>query len=377
MSRSRRSAFTLIELLVVIAIIALLMALLLPAIQKVREAANKMLCASNLRQLGIAAHNYHGDFQKLPPGWYGQLNGVNGFDPAYATGPYVGIIVPLLPYIEADNLRRLIVRGGSGPLTALDLSINAVSPAWWLGSPGGVQNLNVAQARIKMLLCPSDNGTERVNDVLIGFTNSVWFNPFNPPNDEAYDQYYHNILSSAQSNLLGRTNYLGVQGMAGRSNWNRMFMGIFENRTETTLGWITAADGTSNTLMFGECTGSAIWDAPGKESMWSWMGAGALQTFRGLSEINTQKNLGGARHNAFSSKHIAGVQFCFGDGSVRTLRRQNTTGTDANGFPWWGGTGYPWESPAQINARNVNWLTLQQLAGYTDGTSPNLANISD
>ncbi len=374
MSRSRRSAFTLIELLVVIAIIALLMALLLPAIQKVREAANKMLCASNMRQLGIAAHNYHGDYNKLPPGWYGRLGGLDAADSALLEGPYVGIIVPLLPYIEADNLRKQIVRGGSGPLINLDLNLNTVSPAWWIGSPGGIQNLNVAQAKIKMLICPSDNGAERVNDVLVACVNSNWTGYANP---DAYDQYYWNALSSAQSNLLGRTNYLGVQGMAGRNNWNRMFMGIFENRTETTLGWITAADGTSNTLMFGECTGSAIWDAPGKESMWSWMGAGALQTFRGLSEINTQKNLGGPNHNRFSSKHIAGVQFCFGDGSVRTLRRQNTTGTDVNGWPWWNGTGNPWDSVAQINTYNINWLTLQQLAGYTDGTSPNLANIVD
>jgi prepilin-type N-terminal cleavage/methylation domain-containing protein len=148
MSR-KRSAFTLIELLVVIAIIAVLIGLLVPAVQKVREAAARMKCQNNLKQFGLALHNYHGTNNKFP----------FGKGPSYAGAPVYArwsIHSQLLPYVEQDNLYRSI-DFTSPPETPGMAGVINFMPAYQ--NPGRV-NADACRTKVGLFVCPSDPASE-------------------------------------------------------------------------------------------------------------------------------------------------------------------------------------------------------------------------
>jgi prepilin-type N-terminal cleavage/methylation domain-containing protein len=133
---SRRKAFTLIELLVVIAIIAVLIALLLPAVQQAREAARRTQCKNNLKQLGLALHNYHDTANTFPPGWIGKSSGnYSGF----------GWNSMLLPYVDQGPLYNILSQGGI-PNMLTGLAANTTT------------TVKTTDSTLGALRCPSDPG---------------------------------------------------------------------------------------------------------------------------------------------------------------------------------------------------------------------------
>jgi len=388
-SGKRRSAFTLIELLVVIAIIALLMALLLPAIQKVREAANKMLCGSNLRQIAIASHNYHNDYNRLPPGTLGSSPG--GLYNGGITWQGTGVLAHLLPYMEGDNIYKICnQRTGTNGIGYFDITRGG---AWTLATnqsghwsndppatPTGLTGCwTAAQYRIKAYLCPSDDAdtADVTSGINGGFTGVIWWDIAYPPGYAGGPALVSWAFSPPDSNSpAGRTNYVGVAGVFGNNLPSTVisnvdisrYGGILDNRSKLTLGQLTVQDGTANTLMFGETLGGQgigiRCGVPG------WFAAGSLITYWGIGRptLNGFDPTTGAQYTGstqpyganrvrFSARHSAGAQFAYGDAHVGTVR--------------FGQTGN------RLVGTNNDWLVLNQLAGRKDGDNLDTSSIAD
>jgi prepilin-type N-terminal cleavage/methylation domain-containing protein len=262
-----RRAFTLIELLVVIAIIAILIGLLLPAVQKVRAAAARMQCSNNLKQINLAAMNYEATNGVLPPGNH--------------STSYVSALGYLLPYIEQDNIFKQI------PAAMLTIG-NASGGVWYGGAWAAANN------RIKTYQCPSD-GSDGITPAsgifayLYTTGSSVTGATFGPNNP-----------------TLGRTNYAANAGYIGSGG---PYAGPYYPDSRTAI--LTITDGTSNTLGFGEYLGGA--ETGTRAYVGAWMGVGAVPTAWGLAQP------GGWYQ--FASKHTGVIQFGFCDGSVRAVNK--------------------------------------------------------
>jgi prepilin-type N-terminal cleavage/methylation domain-containing protein len=305
----RRRGFTLIELLVVIAIIAILIGLLLPAVQKVRDAAARSQCQNNLKQIALAAHNYQGTMNTLPP----------GFNP----NSYVGSLAYLLPFLEQQNIYNLV------PQSLFSLRVN--NGQWWSYD----NSWTAATYHIKTFECPADGN-------LYSATQGAWAYM----TESGYNLNAAYFGGSAASIGLGATDYIASAGALGNvsgsgDTFYGQWMGPFYQGSSVSLTWIT--DGTSNTLMFGESLGGTNQGA--RDFNLSWMGAGCLPTAWDL--INP------CQWNSFGSNHTGVVQFAFCDGSVHMLRKVGPT------TPWFDTQWYTLMGASGMQDGNV--VDLSQL----------------
>ncbi len=334
-----RAGFTLIELLVVIAIIGVLIALLLPAVQRVREAANRSRCANNLKQIALACHAYESAQGCFPPGWVGPLNNEQAppLDPPLSHYQNTSFLVYLLPFVEQEPLYRQI---------RTNYDVTAVAPAWWLDSrpPGTPNNWDLAHTRLPLFVCPSTDPYSSTQAVSV----AAHLAHTNDPPTLLY--YWQDMTDEDQvgASTLGRTNYVGVCGIWGRGTYHSWVTndGIFTNRSRTRFAQIT--DGTSNTLMLGEALGGTI---NGQVQFGAaWMGSrSALPTLGGMTPVDPNPL-------QFSSNHPGIVQFAFADASVHPLRHGDTNLAVS-------------QEALQKERANprLDWLTFQNLGGMREG----------
>jgi prepilin-type N-terminal cleavage/methylation domain-containing protein/prepilin-type processing-associated H-X9-DG protein len=375
----RKAGFTLIELLVVIAIIAILIGLLLPAVQKVRDAAARIQCSNNLKQISLAAHTYHDAFKCLPPGANVSPNASNAnggnyvYSPPFA-GPYTSALAYLLPYVEQGNVYNGLLatvqsNPAKSPGSAL-FTFNSTAGAWAynyppydLSVPAAPQNgtgyPHICDAHIPIYECPSDSlydslGIQYPNG---GVIDGFWTTRQSEGGAHVWIDYVADYTGFGHE--MGGSNYIANAGYGGTeditipgTNFNSsQFEGPYFQNSKTKLQAIS--DGTSNTIAFGE-TLAATSDV--RNFRLSWMGAGSMPTSAGIpSSRNYDPTQSIAQHvREFSSRHGGGiVQFGYCDGSVRSIR---------SGF-------------VATNPPSAQYLTFIAASGMRDGQVVNFSQL--
>lgn len=305
------SGFTLIELLVVIAIIAILIGLLLPAVQKVREAAARASCQNNLKQIALASLNYESTYGVLPPGL--QENGTDNYTTGSndaANSSLLGTLAQILPFMEQQAVYNMIP-------TAM-WNASTYNSYWWGSASLGANapGITAARTQIKPYTCPSDGGLyTQTLGVFIGFCIDSY---------ELVGYYNANGGNAAGGSGIvpaGQADYIGCAGEFGALY---PCPGIYYKGSKTHMTDIT--DGTSNTIAFGESLTSG--DVGTRYYCLTWAGSGAMPLYWGLP---TGPNSAGIWYT-FSSMHTGIDQFAFGDGSVRPIRKG--VGTTPGSSDW-------------------------------------------
>jgi len=264
--RVSRPAFTLIELLVVIAIISILMGLLLPAVQKAREAAARISCANNLKQIGLALHNYENTFQKLPPSRLGE---------GYATWS-----VLLLPFIEQDNLYN----------------------QWNLGQSYYMQNSVARTTSVRLYFCPSRRTANAAPSTSMSGDQWSGGGPGSPHLPGALSDYAANIGTTGLDFYYTAAPDGAFQMGAGGLGFQAFFI-----------------DGLSNTIFVGEkhvpidSFGIGWWDCSTYNGDYPSCSCRSGGTMFPLT--NNPRDTGWK----YGSLHTGVVQFVFGDGGVRSV----------------------------------------------------------
>lgn len=334
MIRQDRRGFTLIELLVVIAIIAILVSLLLPAVQQAREAARRTQCKNNLKQLGLAVHNFEGTYRKLPPGQIFSVAAYANFA-LMDNMTLIGTLVYLLPYLEADNLYKPF--GSSMKMDSKDFEVDSVDPMkqnYFMYA--GVNAVTANQ--VPAFLCPSDNAASALKPNSADFT--LWM--IRTAGGPTYGGFVMNdIPGDPITSRHALTNYTGCTGRLvataselSISNTSPDFRavddyeGIFRLNKQKKFSDVN--DGLSNTIMFGEVTGAFTdgYRGVGRLRSFSWLIGPlgmhyAAKSLAGTVYGGTRPTLEDAK---FTSRHTGIVQYTMGDGSVRAL----STNTDAD-----------------------------------------------
>ena len=351
---SGNHAFTLVELLVVIAIIGMLIALLLPAVQAAREAARRMQCSNNLKQIGLAMHTHHATMNYLPPGYiyYHDNNesllngcgpGLSGNGEKGSSRPYWGWNVYILPYMEQQALYDEL-RPNERMLQSLcrDNPNDFGLPRNGTTNKPTPNNLRLLQMPLPSVRCPSDSGSKLNDDTIsFGYKNKTVYLNIAACGGEGH----YPVSKSNYAAVMGGEEQIDASNVRTGGDPEGTFFAVFVPGDSLSngryLNFTSVADGLSNVFFVGE---SATQVGRFKYYAATWIGAGnpggladgplgdqdvmadpaaenAAGAYRCVRrakwDITLNTPLVRNTNKAFSSNHTGGGQFCLGDGSVR------------------------------------------------------------